>query len=92
DRNRDCQIKYVAPTNEIEELVAEVWQEVFSLEKIGINENFLELGGHSLTAIKIVSRLAEQLDLTIPVSIIFERPNIAEIAQYVEQRILTEMG
>ncbi|QMU65757.1 MAG: amino acid adenylation domain-containing protein [Flavobacteriaceae bacterium] len=78
---------YVAPNNEIERLIAEIWQEVFDIKKIGIYDNFFVLGGHSLMAIKIVSRIKEVLDLTVPLLEVFNKPTISDLAILVEKII-----
>ena len=48
---------FVLPRNSLEESIAEVWREVLDLERIGVHDNFFDLGGHSLKATQVVSRL-----------------------------------
>ena len=48
---------FVAPRSATEELLAEIWSEILGVEKIGIHDNFFDLGGHSLRAIQVISRL-----------------------------------
>jgi non-ribosomal peptide synthase protein (TIGR01720 family) len=58
--------EYVAPADEIEAKLAEIWREVLGVERVGVNDNFFELGGDSIKAIQIIARLKKyQLDLEI---------------------------
>ena len=72
---------YIAPRNQNEQTIANIWQEVIGLEKIGIHDNFFELGGHSLLAVQVTSRLRKSFKLEIPLqTALFEAPTIAELA------------
>jgi len=85
---------YVAPQTEIEELIHEIWSEVMQIEKIGIHDHFIELGGDSLTAIRAVIRINEAAELNLPINIIFQKNTIAQLAGYVEatiRKLLSEM-
>jgi amino acid adenylation domain-containing protein len=81
----DMQVAYVAPRNELEERIAEVWQGVLGIEQIGVEDDFFDLGGHSLLATQLVSRLRELLRAEIPLRVVFERPTVAGLAEYVGQ-------
>ncbi|NTS40742.1 amino acid adenylation domain-containing protein [Flavisolibacter sp. BT320] len=83
---------YVAPETEFEKMVSEIWSEVLQIENIGINDNFLELGGNSLAAIRITSRLNNAFDLDLPLNTIFENPNIFQLAQHIEKSIVMMLG
>ena len=80
---------YVAPTNEIEEIIANVWSELLEIEKIGIHDHFISLGGHSLLAMRITSSLNEVLELENPLDKIFVYPTVASYATYVEETIMS---
>jgi NAD(P)-dependent dehydrogenase (short-subunit alcohol dehydrogenase family)/acyl carrier protein len=72
---------YVAPRNEIEQSIADIWQELIGIEKVGIYDNFFELGGHSLLAVQTISRLRETFQVELPLrTLLFEAPTVAEIA------------
>jgi acyl-CoA synthetase (AMP-forming)/AMP-acid ligase II/acyl carrier protein len=83
---------YVAPRTETELLLAEIWMDVLSLEKVGINDNFLYLGGDSLQAMQLVSRLSNALELDIRYTDIFDAPTIAQQAVIVEDLLLRELN
>jgi amino acid adenylation domain-containing protein len=74
---------YEAPKTETEEKLARVWQEVFEVEKIGINNDFFEMGGHSLKAIEIASRL-EKYGFNTTIDDIFRFPTIKKIAEKID--------
>lgn len=75
---------YAAPQTALEEQILNIWSEVFKREKIGIHDNFFDLGGYSLLAIQIVSRLRQALDIEVILPHLFESPTVAELAQRVE--------
>jgi acyl carrier protein len=81
---------FVAPRNDIEELIEGIWKEVMQLNKIGIHDNFIMLGGHSLAAIRVTSRINDELEMNFPLNKIFELPTIAEYAGFIEET-LTEL-
>ncbi|MEN1970718.1 condensation domain-containing protein, partial [Lentibacillus sp. N15] len=73
--------EYVAPTTELEEKLVEIWQEVLGIGRIGVNDNFFSLGGHSLKAIQLMSNIHKKLQIEIPVRIIFERSTVKQLAR-----------
>lgn len=80
---------YAAPNTEFEQTVADIWQEVLGIQHIGIHDDFSELGGDSLIAIRVISRLRETFHLELTVRTLFEKPTIAQIAGYIEKMRLT---
>lgn len=76
---------YVAPRNLIEEKLSNIWQEVLSLKEIGIDDNFLNLGGDSLLATQIINRIRENFQAEIPLDSLLEESTIAKQAQCLEK-------
>ena len=72
---------YVAPRNEVEEKMCEIWGEVLGIEKskIGIQDNFFRLGGDSIVSIQLVSRLRQKLDIQISIKDIFTHKSIERL-------------
>jgi acyl carrier protein len=75
---------YVAPCNEAERTLADLWQKVLGVDRVGVNDNFFELGGDSLLAMQVVSRLHSTLQVELPLQSLFEAPTVAELVKYVE--------
>jgi amino acid adenylation domain-containing protein len=69
-----------------EEIVARLWAEVLGLLRVGPDDNFFQLGGHSLTGAQMVSRLREAFAIEIPLRVLFEAPTVASLAAEVERR------
>ena len=82
---------YIAPTNETEQQIAEIWQNVLGIEKVGIQDNFFELDGNSLTSTQVVSRLRQIFNINLSLTILFEAPTIEEVAVAVEMAIIDEI-
>ena len=75
--------EYVAPQTEIEVVLVKIWEEVFNRENIGINDDFFDLGGHSLTAMTIINRISSELGVNIPVAELYDKPNVGSLASYI---------
>lgn len=78
---------YLAPQNEIQEIILDAWKEVLEIENIGIDENFIRIGGNSLHAISITSRLKRIFELDLSITEIFNYPTIIKYASHVEEVI-----
>lgn len=72
--------EFVAPRNETERKVAAMWVELLKVEKIGIHDDFFDLGGHSLMAIKALSRIREEFDVDLPLATLLQAPTVAQLA------------
>ena len=75
---------FVPPSNEIEKMLAEIWQEILGIKQIGIYDNFFELGGDSLLATQVISRIQKTFDIELSVNSMFENPNMAGISKQIE--------
>jgi amino acid adenylation domain-containing protein len=78
---------YIAPHNETEQKLAQMWCEVLHIDKAGINDNFFDLGGHSLLATQLVSRIKTNFSAQIPLSRFFEIPTIAQLASEIQRSV-----
>ena len=78
-------VEYIAPENEVQEKLVKIWSEVLRVQKIGIDDDFFALGGHSLKAIRVLSIIHRELNVEVPVSEVFSKPTIRQIAKYIEK-------
>lgn len=77
------------PRTETEKTVAAIWTELLNVEGVGIEDDFFDLGGQSMTAVGLVARLRAAFDLNIELAILFERPTIAALAEAIDLLVLT---
>lgn len=71
---------YVAPRTAVEEVLAGIWREVLAVERVGIHDNFLDLGGHSMLAMRCVSAMRRLFRVEIPLRVLFETTDLEELA------------
>lgn len=74
---------YVAPQNEIEKTLADIWKEVIGVDEIGVHDNFFEIGGHSLLLVQVHSRMKEVFKRDFPLLEMFTYPTISALAAFV---------
>ncbi|MFA6308744.1 MAG: amino acid adenylation domain-containing protein [Clostridia bacterium] len=77
----DAGIEFEAPHNSNEEILLMIWKEILEINRIGINNNFFELGGDSLKAISLVSKIQKEFNKEISISEIFKSPTIKEMSK-----------
>jgi amino acid adenylation domain-containing protein len=73
----------MSPRSEIERQIADIWQEVLGIQRVGVQENFFDLGGHSLLLVRVHTQLIKRLGLTVPIVKLFEYPTVAALAAHV---------
>jgi acyl carrier protein len=73
---------FVAPRSELERLIAEVWRETLGVERVGVGDNFFNLGGHSLLLIRVNNRLRDTLRMELPVVELFKYPTVSALAEH----------
>ncbi|MEG4344556.1 amino acid adenylation domain-containing protein [Microcoleus sp. A003_D6] len=83
--NIELETTYVAPQTEIEQAIATVWQQVLHLEKVGVDDNFFDLGGHSLLMAQAHSKLCEVVDNKVSIIEMFKYPTISSLAKYLTE-------
>jgi amino acid adenylation domain-containing protein len=83
----DAEEGFAAPRNQVEDLLAEIWAPIIGVKRVGIHDNFFTLGGHSLSAARIVSRVREAFKTELPLRALFEHPTVAALAQVIEALI-----
>ncbi|MFF8506551.1 amino acid adenylation domain-containing protein [Streptomyces sp. NPDC015492] len=83
---------FVAPRDEVERRLAEIWAEFFGVAEIGVTASFFDLGGDSLLAVRLMARIARGLGRSLPLSSLFARPTIELLAQAVREAGSGEEG
>jgi amino acid adenylation domain-containing protein len=78
---------FVAPRTSLEKKVAEIWTEYLDLDQVGVNENFLELGGNSLQATQIISRIRQRFDVNVSLRSLFEAPTVADMSAIISAHV-----
>ncbi|MCP4155601.1 MAG: amino acid adenylation domain-containing protein, partial [bacterium] len=83
----DTKKEYCPPRNRMEEKLVANWAEVLNIEKekISIDANFFQLGGHSLKAVSLIAKIHKEFDVKVPLAEIFKIPNIRELTAYLEK-------
>ena len=91
DRNALAEIEvknndemYVPPSTEFERQLCKLWQEILGIEKVGMKDEFLKLGGNSILAIKLVNSINPLMDLNLKVSDIFKYKEIGSLAEFLQ--------
>jgi acyl carrier protein len=77
--------EYVPPETEMEKVIVEYWKEIIGVDLIGVHDNFQELGGHSLMAVQLLSRLRDKFHVDLPVRSFFDSPTVADLVLLIEQ-------
>jgi amino acid adenylation domain-containing protein/non-ribosomal peptide synthase protein (TIGR01720 family) len=76
-------VEYIAPRNAIEEKLTLIWQEILGKEKIGIKDNFFDLGGHSLKATRLASLVQREFDVKVALKDVFSNPTIEYVSDII---------
>jgi acyl carrier protein len=81
-RRPDLEVAYVPPQTELEQTIAKIWRDVLHVEQIGLNDNFFDMGGHSLLMAQIHSKLRETLGRDFSMIDLFKYPTISALTQH----------
>jgi amino acid adenylation domain-containing protein len=82
----DSGVGHVAPRDELELALAEIWQKVLGVKKLGVNDNFFDMGGHSLLAARLFAEVERRLGYRLPLAILFEAPTIEGISRIIREK------
>jgi amino acid adenylation domain-containing protein len=74
---------FVPPANETEEAIAAIWAEVLGLDSVGVSDNIIDLGGNSINMVKITHTLNHELNLSLPVAILFQYPSVRALSRFI---------
>ncbi|MFY0563641.1 non-ribosomal peptide synthetase [Archangium lansingense] len=82
---RESDVPYEAPTNQIEQTIAAIWQEALKVDKVGLHSNFFDLGGHSLLMVQVHEKLAAAFGRRFSMVELFQHPTVAALARHIGQ-------
>jgi acyl-coenzyme A synthetase/AMP-(fatty) acid ligase/acyl carrier protein len=85
NRRPNLKAQFVAPRSEVEKKLADIWSVVLVIDPIGVEDNFFDLGGHSLTASQVITRVLTHFRLDLSIKALFDSPTVAEMAAIIEQ-------
>jgi acyl transferase domain-containing protein/thioesterase domain-containing protein/acyl carrier protein len=83
----DLDSEFVEPENEVERQLAEFWTDLLGVSQIGVEDNFFDLGGHSLIAVRLFAKVKAAFSVDFPISILFEAPTIRKCANLIIERV-----
>jgi len=86
EKNLLTEGEYIAPKNHLENQLQNIWQNLLNLERISVTQSFFQLGGNSLSAMKMAFEIHKQLGIEIPLWDIFDNPTISQIARLIQDR------
>lgn len=84
-RNEAALVNLIAPRNEMESRMARLWAQVLGRETVGIRENFFDLGGHSLSALRLTSRIEKEFGKKLTLTALIQAPTVEEMVRLVER-------
>jgi amino acid adenylation domain-containing protein len=88
----DLETAFVAPRTPLEQEVAEIWQGVLGVDRIGAHDSFWDLGGHSLLATKVLLRIEESFGVDLPLQSLFATPTLGGLAALIGETLLADQG
>jgi thioesterase domain-containing protein/acyl carrier protein len=77
-------VSYIAPVTDAERVAADAWADVLGVERIGVDDDFFALGGHSMLAVRLMTLVRRRCGVEVPLSALFERPTVRRLAPLVE--------
>lgn len=82
--------RLVSPRDEVEDAVAEIWKRVLRIPELGIDDNFFDLGGHSLLMVQAHREIQERFEASVPLIKLLEHPTVRALASYLQGRVQSD--
>lgn len=82
--------RFVATRNPVEDVLVSIWSEVLHPAYVGVDDNFFDLGGHSLIATRLISHMRDAFHVEISLRTLFEQPTVAGLAEYIEAALKSD--
>jgi amino acid adenylation domain-containing protein len=81
----ETSVNHVAPRNDIERKIAAMWQSVLGVEKVGVTDNFFDLGGHSLLIVQVHNQIRRSFDTNVTIAQMFQYPTVEALAAHLQR-------
>ena len=78
---------YVEPQTEMERKLARIWSDILKIKRIGTDENFFEIGGHSMIAVTLMVKIEKELGIRLPLAILFDHNTIHDMAEFLDKKV-----
>ena len=82
----DLDSEFVEPESDVEKRLAGFWSELLGVSKVGVEDDFFDLGGHSLIAVRLFAKIKSEFSVDLPISVLFEAPTIRKCADLITVR------
>lgn len=79
--SRRLRAPYVPPQTALQQILADVWQDLLGVDRVGLNDDFFALGGHSLLVVRLTHAIKTKLGAEVPVALVFQNPRLAQLAE-----------
>src|SRR5262245_56934892 len=84
--------EYVGARTGLEETLVEIWQQVLRVTRVGVHDNFFEIGGHSLLVVQLNARINQALDIELPLIELYKHPTVAALAAQITRMTSGQLG
>nr|MDJ0728113.1 amino acid adenylation domain-containing protein [Prochloraceae cyanobacterium] len=84
DRRSTNHTEYIAPRNDLEKQLTQIWSETLNIEKIGVKDSFFDIGGHSLLAVRLIAQIQPKYRKKLPLTSLFQNPTIEQLAKLIK--------
>jgi acyl carrier protein len=92
EENRpELETTFVAPQTVTESKLAGIWAQTLNVKRVGIHDDFFEMGGASVPAVQVIARIAQSFQVELPLQTIFQTPTIAQLSQTIEELLIAEI-
>jgi amino acid adenylation domain-containing protein len=89
EKEKNLKLDFEPPSNDTEKKLVEIWKEVFCQETVGINHDFIDLGGHSLLLISMISKIHQEFSVELQLQQVLRNPTIKELARLIKDSEMT---
>jgi natural product biosynthesis luciferase-like monooxygenase protein len=86
DIKKAADASFTAPAGGTEQAIAAIWRDILHAERVGVDDNFFDFGGHSLQVVQVQNRLRETLGIDVPVLKLFQFPTVRTLAKFISEQ------